>query len=37
MESIAVAAHRGHAKKVALNEWPVSGSRIVSLSVRVWA
>jgi len=37
MESIAVAAYRGHAKKVALNEWPVSGSRIVSLSVRVWA
>jgi len=35
--SIAVAAYRGSAKKVALNEWPVSGSRIVSLIVRVWA
>jgi len=30
-------AYRGSAKKVALNEWPVSGSRVVSLSVRVWA
>jgi hypothetical protein len=37
MGSIAVAAYRGPAKKVALNEWPVSGSRIVSLNVRVWA
>lgn len=27
----------GEKGKIALNDWPLSGARIVSLNVRVWA